>query len=233
MATSPLTHIDNRADWVNKHGLVMWQDLGHSEKAHIRRPKSDHVTLQVVDEIARSSGEQGGPFGTQWCTIEKSTKMNPLAFSRAADLAVAENWMQEMEKVLAVLHCTDEHRVLYATYKLIKEAERWRTNTRLLEEQRLIPVAMTLIQQYAAKFIELSRFDLYIVLDEAKKARKFERGMRRDIYKQVAVLQIHDFSELVDRVTLAEESEQIDVGVLSQRKRPTPTGFQAGSSRGP
>ncbi|XP_057972695.1 uncharacterized protein LOC131160831 [Malania oleifera] len=66
-----------------------------------------NVAQQVMDEIARGSREQGGPSITQECMIEKFTKMNPLAFSGAADPIVAGNWMQEMEKVLTVFHCTN------------------------------------------------------------------------------------------------------------------------------
>ncbi|XP_057954103.1 uncharacterized protein LOC131148418 [Malania oleifera] len=144
--------------------------------------------------------------------------------------------MQKIEKVLVVLQCTEEQRVLFATYKQIGEVERWWTAIKLLREQRAVPIAMTwfqfrelffdryfsattretkveeflnlkqgqqTVQQYAARFIELSRFVLYIVPDEAKKARQFERGLRREIYKQVAVLKVQDFAELVDRVVMA------------------------------
>ncbi|XP_057950959.1 uncharacterized protein LOC131145790 [Malania oleifera] len=163
-------------------------------------------------EIARSSMEQGSPSVVQGCTIEKFTKMNPLAFSRETDPAIVKNWMQKINKILTVLHYINEMRVLYATYKLTGEAERWWMATRLLEVQRPIPVAMTWsrfrevfldkyflatvgeakvveflnlsqenlrVQQYAAKFIEVSRFVPYVVPDEVKKARMFERGLKR------------------------------------------------------
>ncbi|XP_057962136.1 uncharacterized protein LOC131153705 [Malania oleifera] len=163
-------------------------------------------------EITRSSRERGGPSSAQRCTIEKFMKMNPPAFSRATNPAVAENWVQEIEKILTVLYCTDEQRVLYAMYRLAREAERWWAATRLLEEQKAIPEFLSLSQgsltipQYAARFIELSRFCPYVVPNEAKKVRMFERNLRRDIYRQVAVLRIQDFTELVDKATIAKES---------------------------
>ncbi|XP_057954041.1 uncharacterized protein LOC131148343 [Malania oleifera] len=64
------------------------------------------------------------------------------------------------------------------------------------------------VQQYVAKFIELSRFAPYIVPNDAKKARKFERGLRQEIYEQVAVLKVQDFAELVDRAVVAEASRE-------------------------
>ncbi|XP_057975318.1 uncharacterized protein LOC131162730 [Malania oleifera] len=155
--------------------------------------------------------------------------MNPPAFLGAADPIVVENWIQEMEKVLTVLHCTEEQRVLYATYKLSDEAE---SESKVQDFLSLTQESLT-VQQYATKFIELSQFAPYIVSDEAKKARMFERGLRRDIYKQVVVLNMQGYSESVDRAIVGKESEQKDVGALSQRKRPTHPGFQESPSRGP
>ncbi|XP_057953923.1 uncharacterized protein LOC131148212 [Malania oleifera] len=152
---------------------------------------------------------------------------------------MAENWIQEMKKILTVLHCTDKQRVLYAIFRLTKEGERWWSVVRLLEEWRLAPVALTwerfkeiffdhyfpssvrdakmeeflnltqghlTVPQYAAKFVELSCFAPFMIPDEFRKAQRFERGLRQELYEQVALLKIRDFSELVDRATIAEAS---------------------------
>ena len=37
--------------------------------------------------------------------------------------------------------------------------------------------------QYAARFIELSRFVAYLIPDEEKKARMFEQGLNEKIYE--------------------------------------------------
>ncbi|XP_057975482.1 uncharacterized protein LOC131162892 [Malania oleifera] len=145
--------------------------------------------------------------------------MNPPAFSEGANPAVAEKWEQEIEKVLMVLQCTDKQRVLYATYFPATVSE-----AKVVEFLNLTQGNLT-VQQYTTKFIELSRFTPYVILDEVKKARIFERGFRQEIYKQVAVLKMQDFSELVDRAIVAEESEQRDVGASGQRKRSTPLSF--------
>ncbi|XP_057975277.1 uncharacterized protein LOC131162687 [Malania oleifera] len=126
--------------------------------------------------------------------------MNPLAFLGGVDLAATENWMQETEKVLVMLQCTEEQMVLFATYKLTRQAERWWT-------------------AYAAHFIELSHFTSYIAPDEVKKARQFERGLRRSIFKQAVVLRIQDFAELVNRAALAKIGERLDAEEQGQRKR--------------
>ncbi|XP_057950938.1 uncharacterized protein LOC131145766 [Malania oleifera] len=165
--------------------------------------------------------------------------MNPPAFLGGVNLVATENWMQEIEKTLTVLQRIDEQWVLYASYKLTDEAKRWWVATKLLEEQRPMPMDMTwskfreiffdryfpatvkeakvqeflslfqgsmTVQQYVVKFIEFSCFCPYIIPNEAKKARMFNRKLRRDIYRHVAVLKMQDFSELVDRVMVVEES---------------------------
>ncbi|XP_057962121.1 uncharacterized protein LOC131153687 [Malania oleifera] len=153
-------------------------------------------------EMARGSRERS-------CTIKQFTRMRLLSFSGGADPLVAENWVQDIEDILAVLSCIDEQKMLFVTFKLTGEAKRWGRSTRLLEEQRPDPVAVTwshlneiffkryfpatvrsvkaaeflhlaqgrmMIQQYAARFVELFRFAPYFIPGEEKKVRKFEEG---------------------------------------------------------
>ncbi|XP_057953763.1 uncharacterized protein LOC131148035 [Malania oleifera] len=69
--------------------------------------------------------------------------INSDAILRREDLIIAENWIQEIKKILTVLHCTDEQRVLYATFRLTGEANLWWFSVRLLEEQWLSQMALT------------------------------------------------------------------------------------------
>ncbi|XP_057953779.1 uncharacterized protein LOC131148057 [Malania oleifera] len=52
-------------------------------------------------------------------------------------------WMQELEKILAVLNCSEEQKILFATFKLGGEAEQWWHAMKLLEEQQVVPKVMT------------------------------------------------------------------------------------------
>ncbi|XP_057969490.1 uncharacterized protein LOC131158640 [Malania oleifera] len=162
-------------------------------------------------EIAQSSKEQGGSSIAQGCTIEKFMKMNPPAFSGAIDPTVAENWMQEIENILTVLHYTNEQRVLYATYYLasFREAK--------VQEFLSLSEGLMTVQQYAVKFIQLSCFYPYIFLDEAKKVRMVERNLKQDIYRQVAILKIQDFSKLVNRAIIAEEGLSRETEIQIQK----------------
>lgn len=53
--------------------------------------------------------------------------------------------------------------------------------------------------QYAAKFLELARYAPQLILDEAAKADKFEKGLRPVIMKQVAGFELKDYNKLVDK----------------------------------
>ncbi|XP_057982454.1 uncharacterized protein LOC131167659 [Malania oleifera] len=100
------------------------------------------------------------------------------------------------------------------------------------EFENLIQGNMT-VQQYAAKFIELSRFALYMIPDELKKTRKFEEGLSPMIYNQVVVLQIKDFFELVNKATVVEMCQQRNTEMYNQRKRPMPQEVSSGRNQGP
>ncbi|XP_040996140.1 uncharacterized protein LOC121242327 [Juglans microcarpa x Juglans regia] len=51
-----------------------------------------------------------------------------------------------------------------------------------MEFANFVQGALT-VHQYAARFIELSRFAAYLIPDEEKKARKFEQGLNEKIYE--------------------------------------------------
>ncbi|XP_057981125.1 uncharacterized protein LOC131166550 [Malania oleifera] len=88
------------------------------------------------------------------------------------------------------------------------------------------------VQQYAAKFMEVSRFAPFMVPDEFQKARWFERGLKPRIHEQVAVLKVQSFSELVDRATVQELSLQRSAKMAEQRKGPMPPSFSDNARQG-
>ncbi|XP_057954074.1 uncharacterized protein LOC131148380 [Malania oleifera] len=62
------------------------------------------------------------------------------------------------------------------------------------------------VQQYATKFMEFSRFAPSVVPNKYQKARWFERGLNQRIHKHMVCLQIQDFTELVEKVTVEKSS---------------------------
>ncbi|XP_057981297.1 uncharacterized protein LOC131166739 [Malania oleifera] len=191
--------------------------------------------------MRRDFGGSSYPSMNQGCTIDQFTHLKPSTFEGGTDLIKAETWMQEMEKILVVLNCTEEQKVLFATFKLTREAKQWWHAVKLLEEQQAVPIVMTwghfkqvfydryfpattrnvkadkffnltqgclTVQQYAARFLELSFFVPFMVSYEYQKARWFERGLNHRIHEHMVCLQIQDFTELVDKATVVEPSLQ-------------------------
>ena len=60
--------------------------------------------------------------------------------------------------------------------------------------------------EYAAKFLQLSWFGMYLILNEKKKFKKFKWGLNTHIWTMMTYFDICDFSELVDRALVYEES---------------------------
>ncbi|XP_057951019.1 uncharacterized protein LOC131145858 [Malania oleifera] len=84
--------------------------------------------------------------------------MNPPAFVGGLDPMVAENWVQEIEEIMAILDCTNKQKVRYTAFKMTKNAKRWWLSVKLLEEQRLVKIAQT-CEQFKELF-----FDRYFPL---------------------------------------------------------------------
>ena len=66
----------------------------------------------------------------------KQFKFNPPAFKGESNLIVVESWVLDLEKYFEVLNCSKTQKVMFATFMLGGEAERWwRMEKRLLESQ--------------------------------------------------------------------------------------------------
>ncbi|XP_057969581.1 uncharacterized protein LOC131158740 [Malania oleifera] len=101
-------------------------------------------------------------------------------------------------------------------------------NVKMEEFMNLTQESLT-VQQYTAKFQELSRFDPFVIPDEVKKAWKFQRDLRKEICRQMTILQLQDFAMLVDKATVAEKCllEDTEVQVLKKRLAPPSSSFGA------
>ncbi|XP_057969463.1 uncharacterized protein LOC131158616 [Malania oleifera] len=135
------------------------------------------VAQQVMVKIAQNSREQDFPPGNKGYTIKQFTRMNPPAFSGSVNPIIVENW-------LAVKLLEDQRPVpTTLTWNLLKEIffdRYFPTYTRVvkMEEFPNLTQRPLTVQQYVAKFVELSRFAPYMIPDELRKAQKFNRGLR-------------------------------------------------------
>jgi hypothetical protein len=86
--------------------------------------------------------------------------------------------------------------------------------------------------EYATKFLQLSRFRLYLIPTEEKKAKKFERGLSSCIRIMMSCFDIWDSSQLVDRTSIYEESLKENVAeYANQKRRAQGTGTSIGGAK--
>lgn len=62
-----------------------------------------------------------------------------------------------------------------------------------------------LVNHYASKFIQLSQFVPKFIATENKKTRKFLKGLRADIFNQVAMMKSTTYIEALKNVLLVKE----------------------------
>ncbi|XP_041016255.1 uncharacterized protein LOC121258783 [Juglans microcarpa x Juglans regia] len=76
------------------------------------------------------------------------------------------------------------------------------------------------VEQYAWKFIELGKFATHLIATEEMRIERFQEGLRREIRRQVACLQILTFQQLVEVASIAER-EFIDpvAAPIGQKRR--------------
>jgi hypothetical protein len=78
-----------------------------------------------------------------------------------------------------------------------------------------------LVIEYAAKFLQLSCFGLYLIPTEEKKAKKFKRGLNSHMRIMMSYFDIRDFSQLVDKASIYEESLKENAAEYVDQKRRT------------
>ena len=126
----------------------------------------------------------------------------------------AESWLLGIERMFEILPCTDEQKVVYATFTFEGTALVWWRLKKSLEPLWLWPRFLEMfnikyfpetvrdqkttkflnfmekdmtVVTYNAKFIELSSYTPHIMSMESCKARKFEAGLRWNIHNKVDI----------------------------------------------
>jgi hypothetical protein len=85
--------------------------------------------------------------------------------------------------------------------------------------------------EYAAKFLQLSCFGLYLIPSEEKKVKKFERGLNSCIQIMMSYFDIQDFYQLVDRASIYKESlKENSAEYTNQKRRAQGTGTLVGGA---
>ncbi|GFS42479.1 hypothetical protein Acr_00g0080050 [Actinidia rufa] len=147
--------------------------------------------------------------------------------------AMPQSWLLGIERVFEVLPCTDEQKVVFATFMFEGAALIWWQLKKPLEPLWLWPRFLEVFNEeyfpemvrdqkiqeflnlkqgnmivvvYNAKFMELSRYAPHIVSTESRKARRFEAGLRWNIKNKVEILRLPTHQEVLHAALIAEES---------------------------
>ncbi|XP_058108827.1 uncharacterized protein LOC131251850 [Magnolia sinica] len=122
--------------------------------------------------------------------IEKFKRLKPPTFEGLSDPMEAEKWKKQIEKIFTVLGCDEEQKE--------QKAEEFIS----LEQGEMT------VGQYESKFTELSRFAPFMIQDEARKAKKFERGLRGSIRNKLTPLKLRLYADVVERALMIERDNE-------------------------
>ncbi|XP_024195741.1 uncharacterized protein LOC112198877 [Rosa chinensis] len=158
----------------------------------------------------------------------------PPAFKGEPDPVVAEQWLDEINKILDALRIRESNsRITHAAYQFTGEAAKWWKMVKrscnvetmswdqfcktfldkffppVLQEAKVekfnkLYQGKMSAMEYDARFTELSRYAPELVSTEAKKARKFEHGLRPNIRLKVSVLRLPTYAEVLERALIVE-----------------------------
>ncbi|XP_020263274.1 uncharacterized protein LOC109839255 [Asparagus officinalis] len=114
-------------------------------------------------------------------------KLSPPSFEGRTDHMVAEHWIIEMEKVFTYMKCPEEEKVDYEFRKL---------------EQGDKTVA-----EYEEEFTYLSKFAIHLLGNEEDRARRFEEGLRLNVWKTVSAFELPTYGEVLKKALLIKKNE--------------------------
>ncbi|XP_028086813.1 uncharacterized protein LOC114287614 [Camellia sinensis] len=102
--------------------------------------------------------------------IQKFNKLKPPTFPGGLESLKVEAWILEIEKLFEVFPCTEEQKVLLATFTLQEECVR---DHKVTEFEHLKQGTMTVVE-YEAKFTELARYEPHMYVDVLDRSIKAE-----------------------------------------------------------
>ncbi|XP_020258511.1 uncharacterized protein LOC109834906 [Asparagus officinalis] len=162
---------------------------GSSVAARRSSPRLDanaEVTLSsTIPQSSRCPRTRvGGNVGAGRQNIESPNVTN----EGGSDPTAAQEWLKKMEKYFRALGCSEEQKVIYATFMLEGDVKIW-WETKEGD--------MT-VEEYEAKFNESSRYAPELVVEEFDKIEMFENRLRPEIHKNVTVIMSKTFEEAVE-----------------------------------
>ena len=118
----------------------------------------------------------------------------------------AERWWRSTKAILEGMD-TERNPITWEKFKGVFYDNYFPVVVRERKEKEvadLVQGSMT-VEQYAAKFIGLSRFGPHLILTEAKKASKFQKGLNERLRYHLIALGVNNYVESVKRAMRLEE----------------------------
>ncbi|GFY97645.1 hypothetical protein Acr_12g0001860 [Actinidia rufa] len=211
---------EDRVDCIERilEGLVQVVHDVHNNNNHDEAPQQLAMPMPGAGAMPRT-------------TIKQFQKLRPPAFYGTPYPMAAESWLLGIERVFEVLPCTDEQKVIFATFLEVFNEEYFPEIIRDQKVQEFLNLKQgnMIVVVYNAKFMELSRYAPHIVSTESRKARRFEAGLRWNIKNKVEILRLPTHQEVLHATLIAEES----LNEMSQFREKSKEGSEEiqGSSR--
>lgn len=217
-------------------------------------PPVENPLQQLVD-ILKNAFQNHQPGNHAEKSPFKAFKdVHPPEFKGTTDPTEAQIWIKEIEKAFRVAQTAENMKTTFAAYMLKGEANFWWETIEAREEnkslewnrfkelflEKYFPPCLESqmdinflelkqgdmsIAEYVNKFNELARFAPHQVNTEARKARRFEQGLNKWIRSKVSVLELKDFSILVQKTLIVESTRDNTFRFDQNNKRR----FEAGS----
>ena len=98
-------------------------------------------TLDRMADLLEHMVNRGGGEPAEFRGLSAFQKQQPPKFSGGYNPEGAKSWVAQIEKIFQAMGCPEEHKVNFATYVLIDEAETWWNfvKTAIPEENGMIP----------------------------------------------------------------------------------------------
>ncbi|GFZ21610.1 hypothetical protein Acr_29g0007720 [Actinidia rufa] len=183
---------EDRVDRIERilEGLVQVVHDVHNNNNHDEAPQQPAMPMPGAGAMPRT-------------TIKQFQQLRPPTFYGTPDPMAAESWLLGIERVFEVLPCTDEQKVVFATFMFEGAALIWWQLKKPLEPLWLWPRFLEvfneeyfpemvrdqkiqeflnlkqgnmIVVEYNAKFMELSRYAPHIVSTESRKGEKKRIG---------------------------------------------------------
>ncbi|XP_019103730.2 uncharacterized protein LOC109134445 [Beta vulgaris subsp. vulgaris] len=211
----------------------------NSQNEQIRQLREmDTRLLTILEKQELNKDNEEGKF------YKRLVAHKPRGYDGEVDPVKFEEWVAYMEKLLEVVSCPENLKVKLASFYLEGPADMWwgtikKTSTQAISfwemfveklRNKFFPPALRRkkeneflflrqgkmsVVEYAAKFVELSRFATDFTSNERVKSMRFFEGLNLKYHKRIGVYS--SFEDLYDRALEHERIEQKDES--SKRKK--------------